>query len=103
MAVNGSEFISNPLETAFSTFTNFFQGLVGEGNVFYLLPLIALTFGIWYRTDEPIMASMFMIGSGSILATSTLFTGFANLGIMFTVFTAIGFVGLVIGLMFKKN
>lgn len=103
LAVNGTQFINNPIETAFSTFTNFFNSLLGAGDVFYLIPLIALTFGIWYKTDEPIMATMFMIGSGAILSTSSLFIGYTVLGLMFTIFTAIGIVGLVVGLIFRKN
>jgi len=102
-AINGSQFIDNPLEKAMSTFTDFFEDLFGYGEVFYLVPLIALTVAIWYKTDEPIVASMFMIGSGAILSTSTLFIGFTTLGTIFTIFASIGFVGLVIGLIMRKR
>jgi len=101
--INGTAFVNNTIGTAFSPYTDLFQSLFGNGNIFYLFPLIAFTLGIWYKTEEPIMASLFMIGSGAILGTSTLFIGMTSLGVLFTVFTAIGITGLVISLVLARR
>ena len=101
--INGTEFVNDIIGTAFSPFTDVFQHLVGNGNAFYLVPLIALTLGIWFKTEEPIMAAMFMVGAGSILGTSTLFIGLTDLGTLFIIFTAIGFTILVISLVLNRR
>jgi hypothetical protein len=101
--INGTAFMNDTIGTAFSPYTNIFQSLVGNGNVFYLIPLIAFTIGIWYKTEEPVMAAMFMIGSGAILGTSTLFIGVTSLGVLFTVFSAIGIAILVVSLVLNRR
>lgn len=101
--LNGTELINNTLGTAFSPFTNFFQDLVGNGNVFYLVPLIAFTLGIWFKTDEPVMCAMFMIGSGAILGTGSLFIGVYSLGTLFLIFTAMGITVLVVTLVLNRR
>jgi len=101
--INGTEFVNNPWNTTFSPFTNLFQIIFGNGNVFYLVPLIALTIGIYYKTDEPVLASLFMIGSGGILSLGTFFAGVETLGIMFTIFAAIGIAVLVISLIMQTR
>jgi hypothetical protein len=103
VGINGTTFVNDPIGTAFSPFTNIFQQLVGNGNIFYLVILIALTLGIWYKTDEPIMASMFMLGSGAILGAGTLTIGMESLGIMFTIFSAIGLTILVVSLILERR
>lgn len=101
--INGTDIINNTIPTVFSPFTNFFESLVGNGDVFYLVPLIALTLGIWFKTDEPIMASMFMIGSGAILGTGSLFIGVWSLGTLFLIFTAMGLTVLVVSLVLNRR
>jgi hypothetical protein len=103
MVFNASDIINNTIPTAFSPYTDFFQDIVGNRDVFYLVPLIALTLGIWFKTEEPIMAAMFMIGAGGILGTSTLFIGVYSLGILFTIFAAIGLTILVISLVLNRR
>ena len=101
--INGTEFFNDTIGTAFSPYTDLFQTLVGNGNAFYLVPLIGLTLAIWFKTEEPIMAAMFMIGSGAILGTSTLFIGLTTLGTLFTIFSAIGITILVISLVLNRR
>jgi hypothetical protein len=101
--INGTEFINDPIGTAFSPFTNLFRDLVGNGNVFYIVPLIVFTIGLWYKTDEPIMAAMFMIGSGAILGMGTLTAGMESLGILFTIFAAIGLTILIVSLILERR
>ena len=102
MAINGTDWFNNPWNTTFSPFTDFFEDATGVGNTFYLLPLIVLTFGIYIHTKDAVMASMFMIASGALLSSSSLFAGAVELVPVFVIFTAIGFVGLFIGIVFHK-
>jgi len=103
MALNGTEFVNNTLQLPFKPFTDLFQNLFGNGDVFYLVPLIGLTIALWYKTEEPVLVSMFMIGSGSILTMSSLFIGVYSLGGLFTIFTAMGITTLVITLILNRR
>ncbi len=102
MALNGTEFMNDPWGTIFSPFTNFFEDAIGNGQVFYLFPLIILTFGIQIKTQNSIMTTMFMIGSGALLGAGSLFTGATSMAVMFTIFTALGFVGLFMSILFQR-
>lgn len=104
MALNGSEFVNDPIGTMFSPFTDFFQNVVNNGQVFYMIPLIVLTIGIYIITDgSMIMATMFMVGSGGILALGSFLAGAGELGMIMTIFTAIGFAGMFISLLLQKR
>ena len=101
--LNGTELIENPVETIFSPFTDFFKGITGNGAVFYLIPLIVLTFGVYEKTKNPIMPAMFMIASGALLSTGTMFLGMPDISIAFTVFIAMGITALFIGLILQRR
>ena len=103
MAVNGSEFIDNPWNITFSPFTDLFESIFGSGNVFFLFPLVILTFGIYVKTHNAVMASVFMIGSGALLASGSIFTNAANMAFIFTIFTALGIVSLFVSLLFQRG
>ena len=103
MAINGTEFVDNPWNVTFNAFTNIFEQTVGNGNVFYLFPLIVLAFGIYIKTKEPIYATMFIVGSGGILALGTFLAGVAELGMLFTVFAAIGLTAIVIEVVMQRR
>jgi len=101
--INGTNATDDIIGTALSPFTNLFQQIIGNGNVFYLVPIIALSLGIWYKTDEPVFASMFIIGVGGILGMGSLLAGVEDLGIMFTIFAAIGLTILIISLILERR
>ena len=61
MAINGTEFMNDPWGTAFSPFTDFFGSVIGNGQIFYLFPLVVLTMGIQIKTQNSVMTTMFMI------------------------------------------
>jgi len=104
MAVNGSEFIDQPFNTSYSPFIDLFEGIVGNGYVFFLIPVIVLTYGIYIKTDKnTIMASLFMITSGALLSGGGIFTGAHDIAIAFTLFTAFGFVALFTSILFMKK
>lgn len=102
MTVSWSEFIGDPFGETFSPFTNLFQNVIGNGQVFYLVPLVISTFGIQIKTQNPVMTSMFMIGSGALLSSSTLFVGATDMSVMFTIFAALGIVSLFMSLIFQR-
>lgn len=103
MPLNGSEFMDQPWNTTFSPFTNFFENITGNGAVFYLIPFIVLTFGIYFKTKQPVMASLFMLASGSLLASSGYLVGMPEISAAFILFTAMGFVALFVSLLFQKK
>ena len=103
MAVNGSEFVDQPFNTSYGPWTDLFGSILGNGNVFFLVPVIVLTYGVYLKTESPIMASLFMITSGSLLGSGSIFVGAHDLAIAFTVFTAFGFVALFASILFMKK
>ena len=102
MPINGSEFMVDPWGTIFSPFTNFFYDIVGNGQVFYLFPLIILTMGVQIKTRNSVMTSMFMIGSGALLGSGGIFTGATSIAIAFLIFAALGLVGVFLSLIFQR-
>ena len=103
MALNGSEWVDNPWNVTFSPYTDMFESIFGNGNVFYLIPLIVLAFGIYMKTENPVMAAMFIMASGGIFTMGTMLAGLPELGMMFTIFTAIGIAILVTSVVFQKK
>ena len=101
--INGTDFINHTIQLPFSPFSDFFQDLVGNGNAWFLVPLIGLTLALWFKTEEPILVSMFMIGSGAILSLGSIFIGLYSLGGLFTILAAIGITILVISLVLQRR
>ena len=100
--LNGTEFINNPFNTTMSPFTNLFQHAVGNGNVFYLFPLVILTFGVYMKTRDATMTSMFMLASGALLSSASIFVNALDMAVLFMVFAAIGIVGVFVSLLFQR-
>ena len=103
MALNGTEWRNNPWNTTLSPYTDLFENIFGNGNVFYILPIIVLAFGIYMKTENPVFAAMFFMAASGIASMGLLLAGVPELGMMFTIFTAIGFTIVVIGVIFQKK
>jgi len=103
MTLNGTEWLNNPFNTTFSPYTNLFKELIGIGGAFWLIPIVGLTFGIYVKTENPVMATMFMIASGALLSAGNIFTGNSEMSILFTVFTALGITGLAASLLNRER
>lgn len=103
MALNGSELVNNPWNTTWSPWTNLFHDMVGSGALFWLVPLTVLTLGIYVKTQNPVMTTAFMVGSGALLAGGSIFTGSPEMSIAFTIFTAIGLTGLFASVLFQRR
>jgi len=102
MTFNGSDFINNPWNTTFSPYTDLFRDIVGNGQVFFLFPLIIVTIGIQIKTQNTMMTTMFMLTSGALLGAGSLFINATSLAVVFTIFAAMGFVGFFSDLLFQR-
>lgn len=103
MPLNGSEWVENPWNTTFSPYTDMFSQIFGSGNVFYIIPIIVLAFGIYIKTENPVFASVFIMGASGIFAMGTFLAGLPELSMMFTIFTAIGITIVVASIVFQKR
>lgn len=99
-----SDFLDNPIETMVEPFTDVFESLIGEGsgNVFWLIPVIVLTFGIYVKTNNATVTSIFMMGSGVLLGSANIFLGASVMAAVFYIFSGLGFVGLILDLYFQR-
>jgi hypothetical protein len=82
-------------------FTDVFERFVGNGSVFYLIPLIVLTMGLYIKTKNTVVPSMFMLASGAMLGFGALSVGMTDMGTIFLIFAAIGLVPLFSGLIWS--
>jgi len=105
MAVNGSEWISQPWNTTFSPYTDFFESFLetGMGQVFWLIPIITIAFAIYVKTENPAISAMFMVASGALFSSGNIFAGNTMMGVIFTVFTILSLVGLVVSLIQREG
>jgi len=103
MPINGTELISDPFNTTFKPFTDFFQGITGNGMIFFLFILVVLTIGLYIKTRKVEVPTLFMIGSGALLSSGSIFTGATDMAIAFIIFTALGFTALFVGLFFRRR
>ena len=106
MALNGSELIDNPFNVSYSPFTDLFEDMMGNnmGIVFWFIPMIALTLGVYIKTKDPVMTSAFMIVTGSLLsASSAIFLSETHMYVVFVIFTAIGITSMFITLFLQRK
>jgi len=103
MAPNMTHFLDDPWGTAYSPFTDFFSRLVGTGSAFWLFLLIVFTMGIFIKTRDTTVASMWMICSGAILGSANIFLNQPDMSLVFYLFAAMGVGGLFIGLIFGRD
>ena len=93
MPINVTD-VYNPWNISTGPWTDLFARFVGNGNIFYLFPLIIITMGIYYKTENTALVSIFMISSGACLGFGTLAMGIPDMPILFGIFTAMGLVPL---------
>ena len=94
-ADNHSDFIVNLWNKTFSPYTDLFQKYVGNGNIFFLLPVIGLTMGIYVNSKGNLpLVSVFMLGTGALLCVGSLALGNPELALLFGIFSAVGLIPL---------
>lgn len=105
-SLNGSDLIHDPFGTVFKPFTDFFEALLGPGggNVFFLVPVLVLAFGLWVKNPEkPIVAVIFIIGASAILGLGNLFAHAYGAAVICIVLTALGLTSLVMNVVFHRG
>lgn len=81
-------------------FTDLFEKFLGNGYVFFLVPLVVLTIGLYIKTQNIVVPAMFMIASGAILGFTLLAVGVPYAGLIFIIFAALGIVSLFANLIY---
>ena len=102
-SINGTTFTDNLWNTTFGPFTLLFQQITGHGNLFFLIPFIVLTVGLYFKTRKPVIPALFMITGGALLGSGSMFIGAIDIAIAFYVFAALGFTSLIMDLYFKSR
>jgi len=95
-AFNATELFNDPINYLLTVFTN----LMGQG--FLLIPVSVITGALWLQKKDPTMTSMFMIVSGALLSGGSLWTGYSEMAILYTVFAGIGIGALILSLYFGR-
>jgi len=103
MTLNGTELIDNPFGKIFEPFTDIFEAVTGNGELFWLFILAILTFAVYIKTQKAEVAALFMIGSGAFFSTSSAFVGAPDIAVAFIIFTAIGLTALFIKLVYFRG
>ena len=100
--INGSDLVEEPFNTTFSPFTRLFENLIGDGMVFFIIPLMFIAGALYYKTKDPAIVSMFMIVSGGLFAGGSIFVGMIHVSVVFIIFAALGLGGLVISILLDR-
>ncbi len=96
MAVNITEFMTDPWGNTFAVFTDLL------GTPFWLIPLSVVAAALWMKTKDPAIVSLYMITTGGLLLTGNLFIGVMDMVMFYGVFTAVGIGSLFIELFLSK-
>ena len=103
MTLNGTDLIDNPFQKIFEPFTDIFETVVGNGQVFWLFLLVIFTFAVYIKTQKAEVTALFMIGSGAFFSTSSAFVGATDITMAFVIFTAIGITALFIKFVYFRG
>jgi len=97
MPINGTELIEAPWDTVLSPFIN----LLGTG--FYLIPITFIALALYVKTHDTMLASAWLMASGTLLSSTAIFTGYLEMSIIYTIVVALGVTGIVINIFFIKK
>lgn len=97
LAVNGSELIDQPWNTIFSPFVD----LLGTG--FWIIPLTFICLALYVKTRDVTLVSVFMLGSGVMLSSGSIFAGYPEMALAYMIFAGLGIVGVVMGIFFMRK
>jgi len=94
---------TNIIKYIFQPFTDFFEKYLGYGDIFYIVPVLAIAILIWYKTDEPVLVTMYLLAAGSILGLSAIIMNYMILGVIFVSIAALGLTGLILTLILQRR
>jgi len=97
MPINGSELIDNPMTTIFSPFTDLL------GTSFWLIPLTFIAIALYVKTRDVVIVSVFMLASGVMLSSGSIFAGYPEMALVYMLFSGLGIVGLIAGIFFMRK
>ena len=95
-AFNSTELLDDPITYLLTVFID----LLGDG--FFLIPVSVIAGASFIQKKDPVLTSMFMITSGALLGGGSLFTGYADMALLYTVFAGIGIGSLILSLYFGR-
>jgi len=95
-AINGSDFIENPWNITFSTYTNY----LGAG--FYLIPIMFIAAALWLKTHNPMAVSTFIWVSSLFAVSGSIFIDFPEAVILFLIVTVIGLTSTIMIIVVNK-
>ena len=104
--MNGTEIINDPFGVIFSTWTGFFERILGDGggNVFFLIPVFVLAYGLWVKNpNEPMLPTVFFLGSSALHGAGNLFMHAYGAGILSLVLCGIALTSLIINTVFQRR
>ena len=94
--VNGSEFIDNPFNTIFGTFTDIM------GGAFWLIPIGVIAVALFIKTRSITVSSIWLMASTAIVGTGV-FVDYPEVGFIYYLFTVIGIVMTIVSIFFIKE
>jgi len=94
--INGTTLIDDPWNTILSPFIDLL------GTMFYLIPVSAIGVGLFVKTRNPVMVSMYLLSSGALLSAGSMFVGARDMIPLYIMVTAAGFAGLFISLILRR-
>lgn len=97
MALNGSDFISDPFNITFSAYTNLFGGL------FWLIPLSGIAMALFVKTRNPSMVMGFLVAGSLLLSSGHMFLGAPEMATIYLVFSALALTGLIMNIYFSRK
>lgn len=93
---NASKLISDPILTLLDVF------IVTMGEGFVLIPVTVIAGALYVQKKDPVMVSMYMIVSGALLGGGSLFAGYGDMSMLYTVFAGLGLGTLILSLYFGR-
>ena len=97
MPINGTDFIKSPWDTMLSPFTD----LLGTG--FYLIPVTFIAIALFMKTRDVMVASVWLLASGIMLSGGSIFTGYLEMSLVYTIVVAAGITGIVISIISMRK
>ena len=86
--------------------TNLFEKLLGPGggNVFFLIPVLVLTMGLWVKNpDKPMVAVAFLIIMCALLGSGNIFLHASGAAAVCIILSALGLTSMVLNIVFQQR
>lgn len=104
--LNGTSFIDDPFGTIFSCWTDFFESILGPGggNIFWLIVVLILTFGLAVKNKgETMLPVVFLIVSSTMLTLGNIFVHAYGVALITGALCAIALTSLILNVVFHRG